>query len=248
MGDSKIPGGYILLSRKLLESGIMEKPPIYFKLWALLLLEAQHKDGPTLKRGQVFTSIPKLQERLAHKVGYRKEQPSKKQIWGILEWLRNPYEGDTKGYNGGAMIETTKVTHGMVVTVCNYGFYQAPENYEGNSEGRTKVTTKVARRYRQGNNNNKNVKECKNVEEKPYRQIQHLSVTEDEHKKLVEEFGGSNVTDVYEAMENYAKLKNYKSGYLTARAWLRKRQENEPEKKKKSPYADLARKRGWLCE
>ena len=55
------------------------------------------------------------------------------------------------------MIVTTKVTHGMLVTICNYNVYQDPKFYEGNNEGTTKVTAKELRRERQGNNINKNV-------------------------------------------------------------------------------------------
>jgi hypothetical protein len=38
------------------------------------------------------------------------------------------------------MVETAKATHGMVITVCNYDYYQNPENYEGNDEGSMKET------------------------------------------------------------------------------------------------------------
>jgi hypothetical protein len=61
------------------------------------------------------------------------------------------------------MIVTTKVTHGMLVTICNYDLYQDPKTYEGNNEGRTKVTANEQRRERQGNNINNNDKNDKNV-------------------------------------------------------------------------------------
>ena len=157
-----IPGGYILLSRKILNNEIMKKPPLYFKIWAWILLNAQHKDYGNLKRGQLFTSIPEMQEAMSYKVGYRIEKPTKKQIWGVLEWLRNPYEGNTKVTTNVPMIETTKVTHGIIITVVNYDLYQTPSNYEGNNEGNDEGTTKEQRRERQGNNINKNDKNDKN--------------------------------------------------------------------------------------
>jgi hypothetical protein len=47
------------------------------------------------------------------------------------------------------MIVTTKVTHGMIVTICNYDFYQTMTNYEGYSVGHDEGNTK-------GNNKKKN--------------------------------------------------------------------------------------------
>ena len=50
--------------------------------------------------------------------------------------------------------------------------------------------------------------------------IQHLSISVDEHAKLTEQFGEIAVNRIYESMANYGKLKQYKSGYLTAKKWL----------------------------
>ncbi len=158
MTEAKIPGGCFLVSRKLMDSGIMNKPPNYLKVWMILLSNAFHTDKGDLKRGQGFTSLPKLMDQLTYYVGYREEKPTKKQVWGIIEWLRNPNEGTTKV----PMIVTTKVTHGFVYTIVNYGLYQDMSNYEGNDEG----TAKEQRRERQGNNNKKNDKELKKNDKK----------------------------------------------------------------------------------
>lgn len=137
--EDKICGGYILLSRKLIESKIMSKPPQFLKVWVWLLLRAQYADRNGIKRGQIRTSIPEIQESMTYNVGYRKHRPSKKEIWGILEWLRNPREGSTKV----TMAVTTKVTGGMLITISNYDIYQNPKNYEGNDEGNYEGPTKV---------------------------------------------------------------------------------------------------------
>lgn len=134
MSEPKIPGGYIILARRIIESEIWEKPPLYLKVWIYILSKAQHKKYKNLQRGQTIISIPELQEACSWKVGYRTERPTKKQIFGIIEWLRNP-DGEN---NNNSMIETTKVTHGMLVEVRNYAVYQTPSNYEGNSEGNKK--------------------------------------------------------------------------------------------------------------
>lgn len=181
MQEPKIPGGYILLSRKIIESEIWEKPPLYMKVWIYILSKVQHKPYKNLDRGQTFISIPEIIEACSYKVGFRVEKPTKKQIFGILEWLRNPYEGVNEGNNGGGMIATTKVTHGMLLEVLNYSFYQDPKNYEGNTEGSMKVTTNEQRRERQGNNNNKNDKNDKNVknDNKEKNTTKNLKSTED---------------------------------------------------------------------
>lgn len=180
MYDLKIPGGYILLSRKLIESEIMKKPPLYLKVWVWLLLRAQHSDYKRLKRGQAKTSVQEIQEAMSYKVGYRTEKPTYKEIYGIIEWLRNPREGDSEGksdgiYEGNMMV-TTKVTHGFVYTIVKYDAYQNPNNYEGNNEGSAKVkaevTMKEQRRSRQGNNINNNDKNVKNDKEVIYTEIE----------------------------------------------------------------------------
>jgi uncharacterized protein YneF (UPF0154 family) len=122
--SEKIPGGYILFARKTLESEIMDKPPLYFKLWGWMLMQAKFKPQNGLCRGQFKTSIKEMQEAMAHHVGYRKVTPTAKQIRGV-------YESLTKG----SMIGATKVTGGLIITIFNYDKYQDPKSYEGHNEG-----------------------------------------------------------------------------------------------------------------
>jgi uncharacterized protein YneF (UPF0154 family) len=119
-GDHEhIPGGFILLSRKLLKSGIMEEPPLYLKLWVWMLLQASHKDRGNLKRGQFFPSYKKMQKAMAYKSGYRTEKPSIKKLRGVMEFLTEV-----------RMVGTMKVLHGSVITIINYDLYQNMANYE----------------------------------------------------------------------------------------------------------------------
>ena len=122
--SSKIDGGYILTARKLLESEVMSKPPLYAKLWIWMLMKAKFSNHNGLKRGQFFTSTSLMQEAMSFMVGYRKTTPTKKQIRGVYDSLVK-----------GRMIVITKVTHGVIVSICNYNFYQDPKNYEGHDEG-----------------------------------------------------------------------------------------------------------------
>lgn len=150
--------GYILESRSILNSAIWKMPPLYFKVWHFLLLKAQYTDYKGLKRGQLYTSIGEIREACSYYVGFRKETPTRKEIWSILEWLRSPHEEDaernTKGNNERNMIVTTKATHGILVTICNFNVYQDPNFYEGNNERNTKGTMSGTRTEFEGNNIN----------------------------------------------------------------------------------------------
>ncbi len=130
-----IEGGYILLARKLGDSGIIEKPPLYCKLWIWMLLQASFKNHGDLKRGQFFTSLESMRDAMKYRIGYRTSKPSIKEIRDALSFFthESPYEGP--------MAVSMKVTHGMVITICNYSYYQDISNYEGHNEGTTKVHT-----------------------------------------------------------------------------------------------------------
>lgn len=210
--------GYILESRTILESEIWKKPPLYFKVWHYLLLRAQHKEYDGLDRGQLFTSIDEIREACSYYVGFRKVTPSRKEVFGILNWLRNPDEGNNEGNNEGNMIETTKVTHGMVVSVVNYGLYQDPTNYEGNRKPRTKVTMKSQRRAEQGNNKNKNEKNDKNIYITPLPPFDEKA---------------SNVTNLREILNAKAHpetdfLKAHKGLYNAIKDWMAYKDEKKP--------------------
>lgn len=159
--------GYILESKKILESEIWKKPPLYFKVWHYLLLKAQFTDVGNLKRGEFFTSINDIAEACSYYVGYRKVTPSRKEIWSILEFLRNPCEEDNETDSKGTMIETTKVTHGIIVNICNYNKYQDPKSYEGKSEGNDEILAEEQRNGQQGNNINNEFNEYKNIKNTP---------------------------------------------------------------------------------
>ena len=92
---------YILESRKILESDIWKKPPLYFKVWHYLLLKAQHKDYGNLKRGQLFTNINEIREECSYFAGYRKIIPSRQEIHRVLDWLRSSREDDNERTTNG---------------------------------------------------------------------------------------------------------------------------------------------------
>lgn len=143
-----IEGGFYIKARKIMNSEIMKKPPAVRELWDHLIMKAQHADFISLKRGQLYTSIPEIREDLSWFIGYRKETYSEKQMRGAMKVLTE-----------GGMITKRKATHGMLVTICNYELYQGVKNYEKARKKRAKVAAKGARREEEGRNINKNVKE-----------------------------------------------------------------------------------------
>jgi len=124
----------MLVAKKIFDSELMKKPPLYSKLFLWMLGQASFKDTKKLKRGEFITTIAEMREAMSHYVGYRKEVPTVKQI-------RNIYEGLTKGNT----IGTTKGTKGLKITILNYEYYQNANNYEGHNErahgGHAKVIT-----------------------------------------------------------------------------------------------------------
>jgi hypothetical protein len=155
--------GYIKIARKIVNSEIFQKPPLYLKVWLYLLIKAQHSQYKQLKPGQLFTSIPEIIEGCFYYVGARKTKPTKDQIFQIIGWLRKPDEGRRESNAKATTITTTKATHGMLITICNYNYYQHSTTYEGNNESNDENSTKLPRKQRQRNNINKNDNNTKRV-------------------------------------------------------------------------------------
>lgn len=209
-----IPGGYILLARRLLDSNVMMGPPILLKLWVWFLLKANHLPYKNIERGQVFTTIEEMREICAYKIGYRLIRPSKDQI-------RSAYEALTKA----TMITTAKTTRGLIVTICKYEHYQNPSNYETRNE----KATKTLRSQSTPHTIYKNVKNDKNDNNKKEKKLflEFVYLTNDEHKKLLEKFGEQGVKDRIEKLNSYVGSKGakYKSHYYTILNWANRDKE-----------------------
>nr|DAE49606.1 MAG TPA: replisome organizer [Caudoviricetes sp.] len=220
----RLEGGYIILSKKILDSDIYRKPPLYLKVWIYILSKANFTDGKKLKRGQVFLSIPELQEACSYYVGYRKETPTKKQISGVLDWLRNPGEGSDECDTNGPMIETTKVTRGMVVTIRNYDIYQDFKSYEGTTESNIEVPAKVERRSSGGDTITKgSIKKDKKENVKHvYGAYKHVRLKDSEREELATQYGEEMAKRAITFLDEYIEMKGYKakSHYLCIRKWV----------------------------
>jgi hypothetical protein len=228
MGNPRIPGGYFLLSRKVIESEIWAKPPLYIKVWIYLLSKAQHSDYKKLKRGQLFTSIPEIIEACSWKVGYRKEKPTKDQIYQVIDWLRKGNEGSYEGETKATMVTTRKATHGLLINIDNFDYYQTSKNYEGNKESNDGEIAKATSEQRYSNNINNNVKNGKNEKKNKYGDF--VSMTIEEYQNLLKQFGEQGTASRIEKLNLYkgSTGKKYKSDYLTILNWENK---NKPGKK-----------------
>ena len=147
---SKIPGGYILLARKVDMSPIKESPPHVREVWLWILRNVKWKDNGILKRGQISTSYNEIQDGLSWKIGYRKMRYEKHQIQRSIRVL-------TKA----TMVTTAKAIHGMVITVLNFNKYQTPKNYESHSESYNENTTKAIPTLLYKKEESKNIKSKK---------------------------------------------------------------------------------------
>jgi hypothetical protein len=171
--DARIPGGAIIIARRIIDSEIMKKPPLYMKVWIYLLARAQHKDYKQLKRGQLITSIPEIREACSWYVGARKVKPTEREVRSVLDWMRgksktvssvsrNPNEQSSSVSPNVAMISSSKVTHGLLITIENYSVYQSLDNYERRTEtkderqGEKSSNVAGATEYKQECNKNEN--------------------------------------------------------------------------------------------
>ena len=150
---NKINGGYYIKARCIQNSEIAIMPPYIREIWDWLLKEANHSDnksnGKIIKRGQLVRSFKDIQEGLKWMIGYRKMTYKKWQCENSMKFLRER-----------SMVTTTRTTRGMLITICNYSYYQDSKNYESNLKAVTRTT--VNKQLTDTiNKNDKNVKNDK---------------------------------------------------------------------------------------
>ena len=232
-----IKDGYILISRRIDGSKISEFPPHVREIWLYLLRKANYTDrivsGITIKRGQLLTSYKEIIKDLSWFVGYRKES-----------YKKHHCEISTKLLTKEQMVTTTKTTRGILITICNYDYYQDPKNYETDSENFKKATRK-----RQSNDtiNKKDKKEKKVIDtvppipplknsDKKIAYAEYVSMTNAEYQALVTKIGEQAAKRCIEILDNYkgAKGKTYKSDYRAILNWVIDRYNEENNKQKQN--------------
>lgn len=135
----KIEKGFVLSPRIFYESELSKKPPHFRELWFWLIQKANHKDrrtrGNLLKRGELITSYAEIIDSLKWYVGGRKETYKSHQIESALKYLLKT--------NAITKAKTKKV---LLITICNYGIYQNPNNYESQNESQYETGSKPDRK------------------------------------------------------------------------------------------------------
>lgn len=110
MPEPKIPKGYTILPRIILEQEIWKMSPLHFKVYTYLVNKASHVTNDKYERGVCLVTISELQDTCSYNVGYRKERPTKHQIDNVLRWLRKTYEATDENGTKATMITSTKTT------------------------------------------------------------------------------------------------------------------------------------------
>jgi hypothetical protein len=124
--SDRIYGGYYLKARCIEDSDVAHMPPHTREIWDYLLRKAFWQDGKKLKRGELLTSCPEIQEALHWKAGWRKETYSLSQCEYSMKALRKA-----------GMIDTRNAERGVVVSIRNYCRFQDPDSYDCRTERRT---------------------------------------------------------------------------------------------------------------
>lgn len=201
--------GWIKLHRQIRSHVFFKQKRIFsrFEAWVDMLLEANHCDKPWItgneiimvKRGTFITSELKLMER-----------------W---RWGKSKTRAFLKLLQDEKMIVKKSNTKQTAITIVNYEVYQDEQTTNRPQTDRKQT----ANRLRTDTTKNvKNVKNDKKVIKDIYITVQHLPLTKTDYEKLVAEYGQEAVDEKIQYAENYAKLKNYKSIYLTLNNWLKK--------------------------
>jgi len=120
-----IKGGYYLKARQIKNSSISKTAPCTREVWDYLIREANFADSKHLVSGQLIRSYQEIIKSLSWEIGARTHQYKHDQISKAMVWLRKH-----------KMIRTERVTRGVLVTICNYKYFQNKQNYESSSLNR----------------------------------------------------------------------------------------------------------------
>jgi DNA-binding transcriptional MerR regulator len=209
--------GWIKIHRKFLDWEWFNKSEAVH-LFLYMVIKANHKDnkwqGNDVKRGQFISSLGNISSATGITI---------QQIRTILKKLEKTNEIVVKS--------TSQFT---IVTICKYECYQ-----DENEDTNKRITNNQQTTNKQSTTN----KNEKNNKENIYREFQHLFITEDEVKKLLEKNTITQIDNILNDIENYKGNTKYKSLYLTAVKWLQK---NQPTSEGISPEEIKARKYGYI--
>ncbi len=106
-----IEGGFIQLSRTLLDSEIFrDKPAVWLKIWIYILFKMSYVTDNTRVRGSKFISSKHIMASTG---------ATRSQVFSSLKWMQSV-----------DMISLRNQPRGNIITVCNYDTYQDISNYK----------------------------------------------------------------------------------------------------------------------
>lgn len=144
--------GYVMWPRDLRDQEWAEKPPHVREILYLILEEVNHTDktssGRLIKRGQYFTTYKEIQDRLKWKVGWKTHTYSTAQVETALKVLQRT-----------GLITIRRTTRGMLITFCNYDYYQTPKNYRSQSINQSTDETETRAQTTQEPEDNESINE-----------------------------------------------------------------------------------------
>ena len=206
--------GWVSIYRKIRDCVIWDcdEPFDRRSAWIDLILMANHEDkrilfngNPmTVKIGQRITSMRKLADR-----------------W---HWSRDKVKRYLDMLEGEEMIVKECDTNKTLITIVNYENYQgesvADKPLKSHRKATDKATDETQKSHRQVLNNNEN--NSNNDNKNIYGFYKHVKLSEDDLKKLEDEYGTLMTNACITYLDEYIEMKGYKAKnhYLCIRKWV----------------------------
>jgi len=193
--------GYIKLYRKLLENPIFQNEKM-LKVFVWCLLKSSYVEHEQLVGLQKVTLGP-------GEFVYGRIKAS--QELGIKQSTLQRYILALKNLK---ILDIKSNNKFSIISIENWALYQSNDvEVEQQTDNKRTTNGQQTDTNKKGNKGKKGKKDM-------YISAQHLSMTEEEYNKLIEKYGKEKVDKKIEYSRNYAKLKNFKSLYLTINNWL----------------------------